>query len=75
MLIVNVLIKNVTKPVEFLINDASSLWELLHIFEKTETVLQYTVSDAKGPIHKLLEAFGWGISFKKFATEFDWSQA
>lgn len=75
MLIVNVLIKNVTKPVEFLINEPSGLWELLHIFEKDATVLQYVVSTAKGPIPNLMDAFGWGISFKKFIVEFDWSKA
>lgn len=74
MIFITAMLKGQSKLVELVMDNAGGVFDILTIFERDPTVVQYQVADRTGPIPVLADAFGWTSSWSKHVTFFDWSK-
>lgn len=74
MIIINVALFGCPKTIETVIADTTLLYELLHIYEREPTVVQYTLQSSEGTITDMLSAFGYNGDFDKLVGVFNWKK-
>lgn len=75
MIIINVMVRGQSRPVELVMGSHHGVYEVLRLFERDSDMIQYKLSTSAGSITDLGVSFGWcNHSWSKFVTEFDWTK-